>query len=108
MNMIKQESDRPNYPLRAHKGTIYEGGTKVPCFIHSPLLDKTGHRYSGLFHMVDFLPTLVNLASEGKENTDGVSGHIDGLDQWQSLVLDLKSPRTEIIYNIDDLFLPAF
>ena len=33
----------PNYPLTGYKGSVYEGGTKVPAFIHSPLLNNTGH-----------------------------------------------------------------
>ena len=42
-----QEGSResnPNYPLKGCKGTIYEGGTKVPGFIHSPLLLRDRYR----------------------------------------------------------------
>ena len=33
-----ENRNNPNYPLRGSKGTVYEGGTKVPAFIHSPHL----------------------------------------------------------------------
>ena len=37
--------NNPNFPLRGSKGTLYEGGTEVPRFIHSPLLrGKSGAR----------------------------------------------------------------
>ena len=38
------KDDNPNYPLKGFKGTVYEGGTKVPAFIHSPLIQRTGYR----------------------------------------------------------------
>jgi len=31
-----------NDPLRSEKGTIYEGGTRTPGFIHSPLIKNKG------------------------------------------------------------------
>ena len=34
----------PNFPLKGYKGTIYEGGTKVPAFVHSPLIQHRGYR----------------------------------------------------------------
>ena len=34
-----------NYPLRGSKGTMYEGGTKIPGFFHSPLIRSSVKRY---------------------------------------------------------------
>ncbi|XP_023324509.1 arylsulfatase I [Eurytemora carolleeae] len=99
----KKEEDF-NYPLKGFKGTLYEGGTKIPAFIHSPLLDPAarGSRYGGLMHMVDIYPTLLGLT-----NTKIPSG-LDGLDQWESITgQQALSPRISMVYNIDDSFLPV-
>jgi len=92
----------PNYPLRGYKGSIYEGGTKVPAFIHSPLLNNSGHRYQGLFHSTDIMPTLLHAAGADLDNQD-----IDGLTQWTAIGLNTSSPRTKMVYNIDDETVPA-
>ena len=94
-------ADNPNFPLKGFKNTIYEGGARVPGFVHSPLLEKPRRRHQGLFHMVDFLPTLVNLAG------GVVPSSLDGVDQWPSLSLAQPSPRTVVVYNIDDVFVPT-
>ena len=39
------DNENPNYPLRGSKGTVYEGGTKVPGFVHSPLIGNQGSRF---------------------------------------------------------------
>jgi len=92
-----------NYPLKGFKGTFYEGGTKVPGFVHSTLLDSsvTGSRYKGLMHMVDLYPTLAQLS-----NTEELKG-LDGMNHWQHINGAQDSPRQDMIYNIDDSFLPT-
>ena len=94
-------ADKPNYPLKGFKNTIYEGGARVPGFVHSPLLEQPGRRYQGLLHMVDFLPTLVNLAG------GVVPANVDGKDQWASISKNQPSPRSVVVYNIDDVFVPT-
>ena len=52
--------------------------------------------------MVDFLPTLVNLAA-GRPLTED----LDGVDQWAAIVSQGESPRKSMVYNLDDNFVPA-
>ena len=51
--------------------------------------------------MVDILPTLLHIAGGHP-----VSG-IDGVNQWQAMSTNVKSPRTTMIYNIDDNCVPT-
>ena len=58
-------------------------------------------RYSGLLHMIDFLPTFLYLSGE-----NDVPG-LDGINQWEAISKDLPSPRKMMIYNMDDVFVPS-
>ncbi|XP_077553325.1 arylsulfatase B-like [Haemaphysalis longicornis] len=85
-----------NWPLRGTKLSLWEGGCRVPGFLWSPLLVKQGRVSQQLMHITDWLPTLYRAAGG---NPDLL--HVDGIDMWRQLSLDLPSPRTEILYNID-------
>ncbi|KAK8768676.1 hypothetical protein V5799_014859 [Amblyomma americanum] len=58
-----------NWPLRGTKGTLWEGGIRVPAVVWSPLL-KPGSRVvvPGMMHVVDWLPTLYSAAGEKLES----------------------------------------
>jgi arylsulfatase A-like enzyme len=49
-----------NSPLRGSKATVFEGGTRVRAFINAP--DLVPFVNDGMFHAVDWLPTLLNAA----------------------------------------------
>ncbi|MEM6347047.1 MAG: arylsulfatase [Bacteroidota bacterium] len=69
-----------NSPLRGGKGTVYEGGLRVPSFIYAPQLapaQKVDHRIT----VNDVLPTLV--VAVGLENFDTIE--VDGMSQWAYL-----------------------
>ena len=64
--------------------SIYEGGTKVPSFIHIGRNSAVpSGRYSGLFHAVDILPTL--LASTQQAGAFQLNS-IDGVSHWNSFL----------------------
>ena len=54
-----------NYPLRGGKCSAWEGGLRGTAFIHAPaLLGKgSGHTATGLFHAVDWFPTILSLVA---------------------------------------------
>ena len=64
------------------KTTPEKGGTKVPGFVHSPLLPTTDD-FSGINHVTDWYPTFMRLGGESKENVDGLK--FDGVDQLETL-----------------------
>lgn len=58
-NGANPEHGGSNLPLRGSKGYLFEGGVRVPAFLHAPNLLPKGKVYDGLFHVADWLPTLV-------------------------------------------------
>ena len=90
-----------NYPLRGHKALIWEGGTRVPGFVHSPLLPEKvkGTTSWELYHVTDWLPTIVGLAGGDTAKNFALDGH----NLWPSLSTGTASPRTEMVYNINPL-----
>lgn len=94
-----------NFPLRGSKGSMYEGAVRVPAFIYSPLLGHqegvSGGSLDGLFHVSDWLPTLMSAAGKGDVLT-AASLDLDGVDQWAYLQGEEESPpRTSVVLNVD-------
>jgi arylsulfatase A-like enzyme len=95
-------------PFRATKGTVFEGGFRVPAIIRWPGKVKAGSVENGIFSGLDWLPTLS--AAAGNPNiTDqllkGVKlgdrtykNHLDGYDQTALLLGKGPSARREVFY----------
>jgi arylsulfatase A-like enzyme len=96
------DEDNPasNWPLRGTKMTVWQGGVRGAAFVHSPLLNKQGYVNSNLMHVVDWLPTIYNLAGGNLTNLP----NIDGLDQWDVLSNNAATNRQEVLVNIDPVF----
>jgi len=84
-----------NGPLRDQKGSVYEGGVRVPAFAHWPGRLPAGRLVTQPLHMVDWHPTLLRLAG-----ATAAPDPLDGRDLWSALI-DPKAAavRDEILIN---------
>lgn len=63
-----------NAPLRDHKGTLYEGGLRVPYIIHWPAKIKEARLSSEASISYDLFPTIVDAVGLKKDIPDAVEG----------------------------------
>jgi arylsulfatase A-like enzyme len=84
-----------NGPLRAGKGTVYEGGTRVCACVAWQGQIKAGTAIAQPFHMVDWYPTLLKLAGASVNQ----KLPLDGRDIWPVLAQGKPSPHDEILMN---------
>ncbi len=82
-----------NGPLRAGKGTIYEGGVRVCAFANWPGRIPAGVTIEEPMHAVDWYPTLVKLGGGSLEQ----KLPLDGRDVWPMLTEGAKSPHDAIL-----------
>jgi arylsulfatase len=95
-------------PFRATKGTVFEGGFRVPAIIRWPGKVKAGTIQNGIFSGLDWLPTLAAAAGNTditKQLLDGVKlgdrtykNHLDGYNQMDLLLGKGPSARHELFY----------
>ncbi len=82
-----------NTPLRAGKGTIYEGGVRVCASATWPDRIPAGATIKEPIHAVDWYPTLLKLAGASLEQ----KLPCDGLDIWPVLTKGAKTPHDAIL-----------
>ena len=95
-------------PFKATKGTIFEGGFRVPCIIRWPGHVKPGTVENGIFSGLDWLPTLTAAAGNPDITDQLLKGaklgdrtyknHLDGYNQMDLLVGKGPSVRHELFY----------
>jgi arylsulfatase A-like enzyme len=95
-------------PFKSTKGTIFEGGFRVPCIVRWPGHVKPGSVENGLFSGLDWYPTLV--AAAGNPDITGqllkgvaldgqtYKNHLDGYNQVALLEGKGPTARHELFY----------
>jgi arylsulfatase A-like enzyme len=86
-----------NGPLRAGKGTLYEGGVRVCACAAWEGRIRPGTVIDQPLHIVDWYPTLLNLAGVSLEQ----KLPLDGRDAWPTLAAGRPSPHAEILLNAE-------
>jgi arylsulfatase A-like enzyme len=88
-----------NHPFRGFKTLIWEGGTRVAGFVHSDLLPASvkGTISNSLFHVTDWLPTIVAMAGGNTARNLPLDGH----NQWPTLMGKSVDARTEMLYGLN-------
>jgi len=95
-------------PFRATKGTVFEGGFRVPCIARWPGKIKPGTVENGIFSGLDWLPTLAAAAGNPNITEQLLKGvqlgdrtyknHLDGYNQLDFLTGKGPSARHELFY----------
>lgn len=95
-------------PFRATKGTVFEGGFRVPCIIRWPGHVQPGRVENGIFSGLDWLPTLAAAAGNPNITEQLLKGvklgdrtyknHLDGYNQIDLLEGKEPSARHELFY----------
>ncbi len=95
-------------PFRATKGTVFEGGFRVPCIVRWPGHIKPGTVENGIFSGLDWFPTLCAAAGNPDITRQLLKGaqlgdrtyknHLDGYDQMDVLEGKGPSKRHELFY----------
>ncbi len=95
-------------PFKATKGTVFEGGFRVPCIIRWPGHVVPGTVENGIFSGLDWFPTLVAAAGNPNITNDLLKGvqvgersyknHLDGYNQLDLLHGKGPSKRHEVFY----------
>ncbi|MDR0871205.1 MAG: arylsulfatase [Planctomycetaceae bacterium] len=87
-----------NGELRAGKGTLYEGGVRVPAFITWNGKIKPDGTSKELIHITDLYPTLLGIL--------GVSAQqrlpLDGVNQEETILGGKASARKELLHNAEE------
>ena len=85
-----------NYPLKGTKGDTWEGGFRVPMFMHWPKCVAAGVKFDHPVSSLDLYPTFVALAKaklpKGKI--------LDGVNIWDNLAANTDPHKNDMIYSL--------
>ncbi|NNJ26345.1 sulfatase-like hydrolase/transferase [Alienimonas chondri] len=85
-----------NTPLKQGKGSVYEGGVRVPMFWSQPGTVPAGRVYEHPVSAIDFYPTFAGLAqTEAPEDQA-----LEGVDVWDALLAGRPARDGDPIYAV--------
>ena len=85
-----------NAPFKGGKGSLNEGGVRLPAIVNWPAKLKPGFVNEPLHH-VDLMPTLLALAG----GTGSKDHPFDGKDAWATIADGKPSPHDDILINVE-------
>lgn len=95
-------------PFKSTKGTVFEGGFRVPAIIRWPGHVPAGTVQNGIMSGLDWFPTLVDAAGNPNITDELLKGwtyddqtyknHLDGYDQMDMITSNGPSKRHEVWY----------
>lgn len=86
-----------NTPLRGAKGSVYEGGLRVPAILRWPDRIQAGARSRQLMTVMDVFPTLAAGAGVAPRN----ALPFDGRDLWEGIRTGRVSPREDLFFAVE-------
>jgi arylsulfatase A-like enzyme len=90
-------SGATNTPLRAGKGTAFEGGIRVPAVMRWPGHLKPGSSTQQVLTMMDYFPTLAGAAGIQPGNTLPM----DGRNLWPAITSGKAEQRDDIYFAVE-------
>ena len=85
-----------NFPLRAGKGSVHEGGYRSPMFMHWPDRLNAGTRFEYAVLALDFYPMFAGLAGA----VIPADQKLDGRDIWQDILSGQNPHHGEFLYTL--------
>lgn len=83
-----------NLPLKGYKGNKYEGGQRVPFFVHWPAQIEGGSTFDGLSSSLDIFATSIDATDAGEESLN----KLDGVSLLPYLVKNKEGEPHEELY----------
>jgi arylsulfatase A-like enzyme len=68
------QQDRYNSGMRGRKGTVYQGGIRVPCFLRWPAMLRAGGTVDRIAAHIDLLPTLADACGVRMPQDERIDG----------------------------------
>ncbi len=90
-----------NGPLKGWKGNKYEGGCRVPFFVHWPASFQGGRRFDGLTSALDIFATSIDAAGI---NSDDLPNPLDGVSLLPYLKGEKQgNPHEQLFFRKDQM-----